>query len=85
MTLVYSDTARKQLKKMDKYDAAEILDYMDKIAQLENPFSRGHGLQANKQGIWRYRCQDWRILCEIQEVELRVIVLQIGHRRNVYD
>ena len=79
-------TAKRELKKLDKRWQLAILDYLeDEIAGLENPRSRGKALVGDKQGLWRYRVADYRIICEIRDTELVVIAVTIGHRKNVYD
>lgn len=84
MTLVYSDSALKQLKKMDKPVSTRILDYMDEVAKLENPRERGKMLVGNLIGFWRYRVGDYRLLCRIIDEELVITVVEVGHRREVY-
>ena len=61
-----------------------ILDYMDEVALLENPRSRGKALVENMRGLWRYRVGDYRVICEIQEARIIISVLKIGHRKNIY-
>jgi mRNA interferase RelE/StbE len=62
-------TAKHELKILDKRWQIAILDYLeDEIAGLENPRSRGKALVGEKQGLWRYRVTDYRIVCEIQDV-----------------
>ena len=79
-------TAKRELKKLDKRWQFAILDYLeDEIAGLENPRSRGKALVGEKQGLWRYRVTDCRIVCEIQDVELVIVGITIGHRKNVYE
>lgn len=84
MTVVYSEKAKKQLKKTDNTIKAKILDYMDEVANLENPRSRGKALVGNLLGFWRYRVEDYRLLCRIQDNELIIAVIEIGHRRDIY-
>ena len=83
LTISYTMNAAKQLKIMDLDSTKQILDYMDEIAKLENPFTRGHGLVKNRKGTWRYRVSDMRILCEIRDLELIIHVVSVGHRRDV--
>ena len=80
----FTKKALKQLHKMNKQMAAKILDYMEEIEQLDNPFSRGHGLVNNFKGMWRYRVEDWRILCEVKESIFLIHVMYIGHRDSIY-
>jgi len=81
----FLDTAKRQLRKIDKTWQAAILDYLeDEIAPLQDPRSRGKALVGDKQGLWRYRVGDYRILCEIRDTELVITAVAIGHRREVY-
>ena len=84
MIIEYTETARKQLMKLDKTMQKRILDYMDEVALLENPRSRGKALVENMRGLWRYRIGDYRVICEIQEARIIISVLKIGHRKNIY-
>lgn len=79
-------TAKCELKKLDKRWQLAILDYLEEeIAGLENPRNRGKALVGDKQGLWRYRVADYRVICEIRDTELVIIAVTIGHRKNVYD
>ena len=84
MRIEYTETSRKQLTKLDKTMQKRILDYMDEVALLENPRSRGKALVENMRGLWRYRVGDYRVICEIQEARIIISVLKIGHRKNIY-
>lgn len=84
MTLEYSDTAKKQLKKLDQHIASEIKGYMAEVEKLDDPRSRGKELKGNLGGLWRYRAGDWRVVCEIQDQKLVICVLVIDHRKQVY-
>ena len=85
MTLIYSDLALKQLKKMDKPVSKRFVDYMDDVARLENPRERGKMLVGNLLGFWRYRVGEYRVLCKIRDQELIISVVDVGHRKEVYD
>lgn len=52
---------------------------------LDNPRSRGKALVNNLKGLWRYRVGDWRIICDIVDEEIIINVLELGHRREIYD
>ena len=81
----YADTAKAQLQKLDKQTARRILDYMDeRIAGLENPRNTGKALTGPFGGLWRYRVGDCRVICDIQDNALRVLVVRVGNRRDVY-
>lgn len=81
----YSNSAKLQLHKLDKQVAKAILDYLDnRVANLDNPRSSGKALTGHLSGLWRYRIMDYRIICEIQDNALCVLVVTIGNRKNVY-
>lgn len=84
MRIEYTETARKQLRKLDRTMQKRILDYMEEVALLENPRSRGKALVENMRGLWRYHIGDYRVICEIQESRIIISVLKIGHRKNIY-
>lgn len=84
-TIDYTQTARKQLKKLDKPVAKRVLDYMDdRVAKHEDPRALGKALTGVLGTLWRYRIGDFRAICQIQDGAARILVLQIGHRREVY-
>ena len=84
-TIEYSDTAKDQLRKLDKPIARRIVDYMDeRIADLENPRSSGKALTGPLGGLWRYRVGDYRVICEVRDGALCILVLELGNRREVY-
>lgn len=84
MTVIYSSNADKVLEKMDAQVRKKIINYIDEVALLKNPKSRGKALTGNYRGMWRYRFDDYRILCWIKEKELVISVVKIGHRSIVY-
>lgn len=62
-----------------------IVDYMDsRVAELDDPRALGNVLTGPLEGLWRYRVGNCRVLCEIEDRVLRVLVVRIGHRREVY-
>ena len=84
-TVTFTKDALKQLKKMDKVTAALILGWIRKNLQgCDNPRVHEKGLTANRSGQWRYRVGDYRIIAEIQDDNVLILVLNIGHRRDVY-
>jgi len=84
-TIEYTKTAENQLRKLDRQIARRILDYLDdKIASLDNPRSRGKTLSGPLGELWRYRVGDYRVICEIQDNVMRILVVEAGHRRQIY-
>lgn len=85
MTIIYSEQARKNLKKLDKQIAKRIIKYLEELEKLENPYLKGKALTANLSGLWRYRVGDYRIICEIKNNELIILVIKIEHRKQIYN
>jgi len=84
-TLRISETAKRQIKKLDRSSAQILVRYLNRLVlEVENPRQRGKSLTANLTGLWRYRVGDYRLICDIQDGELVVLVLQIAHRSQVY-
>lgn len=82
----YSPKAIKSLRKLDKYTRNLIYAWIDKnLVDCENPRVHGKGLVENKSGQWRYHVGDYRLICEIKDEEIIILVLEIGHRREIYD
>lgn len=82
----YSDRARKQIRKLDKQTQFLIKGWIDKnLIGTTNPRQHGKALTANRNGQWRYRVGNYRILAEIQDDKVIVLVLEIGHRKNIYN
>ena len=84
-TIEYDPRALKDLKKLDRTIQREILDYMDqRVAAARDPRNFGKRLRASKFGLWRYGVQDYRIICELQEKRLVVLVVAEEHRSTIY-
>lgn len=82
----FTESALRVLKKMDKHTSAFIISWIKKnLEGCDNPRQYGKGLVANRSGQWRYRVGDYRILAEIQEDKLVILVLTVGHRRDIYN
>ncbi|MFZ7108435.1 type II toxin-antitoxin system RelE family toxin [Avibacterium avium] len=87
-TVIFADTARKQLAKLAKKNpqqAQRIINYLKSLQTLEEPRDRGKGLVGDLSGMWRYRVGDYRIICYIDNGELLITALEIGHRREIYN
>ena len=81
----YTQRAVKDLQKLDKPVRALIWGWIEKnLVDCENPRLHGKGLTANRTGQWRYRVGDYRVLADIQDDRILILVLTIGHRRVVY-
>ena len=81
-----SDLARKNLKQLDPQNAKRILIFLsDRVSHLEDPRSIGEALRGSKLGeLWKYRVGDFRIISSIEDKTVRIIVVRIGNRKDVY-
>jgi mRNA interferase RelE/StbE len=82
-----SAEADRQLDKLDPQVAQRILKFLrDRVAPLDNPRSIGEALRGSKPGeFWKYRVGDYRLICSIEDKSVLILVLRIGHRREVYE
>lgn len=72
------------MKKLDRETARRIIAKLREISQLEDPRSTGKALVGNLAGLWRYRVGDYRIICDIEDGVLVILVVDIAHRSKVY-
>lgn len=80
-------TARfdKEFKRLDKYTQRMLKSWIVKnLVGCEDPRAHGKALTANRKGQWRYRIGDYRLICNIQDTELVILALNVGHRREIY-
>jgi mRNA interferase RelE/StbE len=78
-------TAEKQITKLDRTAQKSIQRFLrERLAPTENPRDWGKPLRGEKQGLWRYRVGDYRLICHIQDERITVLVLEVGHRKDVY-
>ena len=83
--IVTTDKFDKSFKKLDKQTQKIIKAWIEKnLMGCENPRLHGKWLTANKSGQWRYRVGDYRILAEIRESELVLVLVEVGHRNRIY-
>ena len=82
----YTESSSKQLKKLDQQIALRVLDYMDeRVAILDDPRTLGKNLKGPMMGeYWRYRVGDIRVICDIEDGQMMVLVIEISDRREVY-
>jgi mRNA interferase RelE/StbE len=81
----YLDAAQRNLDRLDRQAAKRIVDYMDnRIATAGDPRLYGKALTGNLSGLWRYRVGDYRVVCRIHDDTICVLVLDVGHRGDIY-
>ncbi len=84
-TIEYADAARRNLKKLDKQTAGRIVRYMEtRVAGAGDPRRLGKALSGPLGDKWRYRIGEYRVVCDIQDEVIRVLVLAVGHRSDIY-
>lgn len=78
--------AARDLDKLDPQHARRILRFLsERVAQLDDPRSIGEALKGSSLGeFWKYRVGDYRIIASIEDGQLRILVVRIGNRREVY-
>lgn len=83
-TLNFSAKAAKLFDKLDKPIQRQLAAEIDKILALDNPRQLGKALTGELSGLWRYRAGDYRIVCEIQDTVLMILVVRVAHRKDIY-
>jgi mRNA interferase RelE/StbE len=85
-TVEFDDRARRELRKLADETQEMILRFLrERIAGSSDPRQFGKPLRRNLAGLWRYRVQNYRLICRLEENRLVVLVLKVGHRRDVYE
>lgn len=79
--------AERELNKLDPPVAKRIERFLfERVAKLENPRSIGEALRGSRLGdFWKYRVGDYRLICFIEDQRVLILVLRVGHRREVYE
>lgn len=82
----FEERALKELKKFDRQAALRLIDFLQhRVAELQDPRSIGAALTGSELGdFWKYRVGDYRIIARIEDHVLRILVLRLGHRKDVY-
>lgn len=82
--IVYDKKAIKSLSKLDKGQQKMIISWIEKnLVDTDNPKQHGKALKGNLKEYWRYRVGDYRILADINDDEIKIIIFNIGHRREI--
>ena len=84
--VVFTNKAKKDIKKLDKHTASLIIGWIEKnLENCNNPRQFGKSLKGNKKGQWRYRVGDYRLLANIEDEKIIILLLNIGHRKEIYN
>lgn len=82
----FDERVAKDLKKLGPQAQCEIIKYItERLISAEDPRRFGKPLSGNLAGFWRYRVRDYRIICQIIDQEWTILVVAVGHRKNIYD
>jgi mRNA interferase RelE/StbE len=85
-TLRFSAEALRQLRRIDPVVQRRILTFLnERVAHAEDPSRLGQRLKGSLKAYWRFRVGDYRIICDIQRREITILVIAIGHRRDIYE
>lgn len=80
----FSTHADKQLDRIDRTDQQRIVKTLRQISTLDDPRQRGHALVGDHAGHWRYRIGDYRVIAKLEDGRMVIVVVAVGHRREVY-
>jgi mRNA interferase RelE/StbE len=81
----YSPKARRQLQKMDNSISTRIVSWVrNNLSGCDNPRAQGKALTGNLSGKWRYRIGDYRIIADISDEQITILIAEVGHRNNIY-
>lgn len=84
-TINYLGSIQKDMKRIAKKEQSRIRSYLEtQVAQAANPRAFGKALKGAHTKLWRYRVGNYRIICEINDQAITVLVLRIGHRKDIY-
>lgn len=84
--VIFSSKALKSLKRIDPHQARLILAWVEKnLENSTNPRAYGKALVGDKKGYWRYRVGDYRLLADIVDGEVQIFIINVGHRKEIYE
>jgi mRNA interferase RelE/StbE len=85
-TVEFDDRARRELRKLGSKIQKKILRYLrERLAGCDDPRRFGKALRKNLAGLWRYRIEDYRLICRLEDDRVVVLVLEVGHRSDIYN
>lgn len=84
-TVKFDKRAAKEFKSIAAMDKIRILKTLKALEESTDPRQTGKALKGDFAGLWRYRVGDYRLICRIQDTDIEILVLRVGHRKNIYD
>ena len=82
--IVFEEKLRKKFRRIDLSVMKRVIQYLEQDVLLKNPKSLGKTLIWDRKGCWRYRVGNYRIICKIKDKELVILVIDVGHRKGIY-
>jgi mRNA interferase RelE/StbE len=84
-TIEFGPNARSELRRLDRSVQRRIIQFLEqRVIAIDDPRQLGKPLRGDKGEFWSYRVGDYRIICTIEDQRLVVVVVSVGHRREVY-
>ncbi|MBU2840917.1 type II toxin-antitoxin system RelE/ParE family toxin [Acidithiobacillus thiooxidans] len=81
----YAESVQKDIRKIDTQQRKRIREFLEnKVANLEDPRMLGKALTGSFSGLWRYRIGSYRIVTHIEDHDVRILVVKMAHRKEVY-
>jgi mRNA interferase RelE/StbE len=78
-------TAARQITKLDRTAQKSVQNFLRaRLQPADDPRQWGKPLQGEKRGLWRYRVGHYRLICDIQDEKITILVLELGHRKDIY-
>lgn len=81
----FTRRAEKALSKIDTTSAKRILKELHTVSQIDNPRSKGRALKGELTGYWRYRVENYRVICDIVDSQMLILAIDLGHLRDIYE
>jgi mRNA interferase RelE/StbE len=82
--IIFTEKAKKEFKKLDKPIKQQIEKFLDKLVNRDDPYTLGSPLEGNLSSFWKFRVGDYRLIAEIQDDLFVVLMLAVGHCRDIY-
>lgn len=83
-SLIFDQTADRQFSKLEKSVQIRILHFFERVIKSQNPKETALQMTGNRKSFYRYRIGDYRVICRIEERELVIVAVKIGHRKEIY-
>lgn len=80
----FNRQAEKSLQALEHQAKRRLESFMDDLKIRDNPREIGKALTGDLKGLWRYRVGNYRVICQIKDNELVILVVELGHRKEVY-